>query len=261
MGYHPETLAFSFPPYARNRKGFGRWLYALKPWIGFDIWHHDAENRTDGQRTDDSCGWFDRRPGEYADAEKYMLADQCAMHDINLILARKVETLAPFYEGISARHYSYPRLPAADCLAVCLLVARELEHLRWWSGAGGSGGACASWLRRKFTSKRNVDQIAFDLALNPTDNLSTADDPARLIRLVAGALHRKFKPWWKHPRWHVHHWQVNFDIARNLKRMVQPCGTCGKRLGFGYCPTRSGDGALHHGNCVGIYAASRPDAA
>lgn len=69
MGYHPETLAFSFPPHPKGGTSlvnhpqpwsFGRALYALKPWIGFDIWHIDPERDVPGQRRDDSCGWFPR---------------------------------------------------------------------------------------------------------------------------------------------------------------------------------------------------------
>jgi hypothetical protein len=84
MGYHPETLAFSFPPYPSGGMSLighpqppslGRALYALKPWVGFDVWHIDPEKRGTGNRTDDSCGWFDRTPGDYADAVAYLLKD------------------------------------------------------------------------------------------------------------------------------------------------------------------------------------------
>lgn len=102
MGYHPETLVCSFPPYpgggmslANHPKpwSIGRAFYRLKPWIGFDVWHIDAERPGTGQRTDDSCGWFDRRPREYADAVDYLLRDATTVHEINLIIARKVDTL------------------------------------------------------------------------------------------------------------------------------------------------------------------------
>jgi len=242
MGYHPETLVCSFP-------GYSGWAWRLKPFIGFDIWHIDAERRTEGQRTDDSCGWFDRRPREYGDAVAYLLRDETTMHEINLILARKVETLAPYYKGISDRQISYPRLPAADCLALCLMVTHELENRRWWNGQDGNGGASGKLWRKWFTRRRRVDGIAFDLALSPLDNLSSVDSAEEVIRLIAGALARRFKPWWKHPRWHIHHWQVNFDLPRNLRRMFQLCGQCGKRLGFGYCPTIVG-GKTCHGECA-----------
>lgn len=256
MGYHPETLVCSFPPYPsggtslRNHPkqwNLARGFYALKPWIGFDVWHIDAERPNSGQRRDDSCGWFDRRAGDYAEAVEYLLKDASTIHEINLIIARKVETLAPFYEGISERQLSYPRLPAADCLALCLMVARELETRRWWNGKKGASG---SWLRKILTKRRNVDDIALDLALDPHYNLSTPEVPESTIRLIAGALNRHFKPWWKHPRWHIHHWQIHFDLTRNIRRMFQRCASCERRLGFGYCPTVSGD-KHYHGECLG----------
>lgn len=242
MGYHPETLVYSFPGYRGP-------LQRLKPYIGFDIWHIDPERRSEGQRTDDSCGWFDRRPHEYADAVAYLLRDKTIMHEIDLILVRKVETLAPYYKGISERQISYPRLPAADTMALCLLVARELEVRRWWNGQDNKPGAANTFWRKRLTQKRHVDDLALDLALNPFDNLSSVDSAEEVIRLIAGALARNFKPWWKHPRWHIHHWRVNFDLPRNLRRMVQRCDHCGARLGFGRSPSIVG-GKICHGDCA-----------
>lgn len=252
MGYHPETLAFSFPPYPRggtSLRGFpkpmnvARALYALKPWIGFDIWHIDPERPSEGQRTDDSCGWFDRRPGEYADAVQYLLNDKELMHEVRRALATRANVVGPY-------GHEYQRMSQPQSLAVTTMVARYLELRRWWNGQNGNGGAHASLILRAITRQRDVSSVAFDLALNPIDNLSSGDDPKLLIRLIAGALHRHFKPWWKHPRWHVHHWKINFDLARNLKRMVQPCATCRVPLGFGYSPTDIGDGSLHHSRCA-----------
>lgn len=247
MGYHPETLAFSFPPYDSK----GGWLYRLKPWIGFDIWHIDPEHAREGQRADDSCGWFDRTPGPYTKAVTDFLKDTSDMHEVKLALARRKHTPAPFYEGISEpppdpdRAPGWPRLSQADTLAVVLMVATTLERARWWAQR-----RAASWWRRSFVRLRDVTPLALSLSLSSVDNLSSVERPDSMVRLIAAALHREFRPWWKHPRWHVHHWQVNFDLARNLKRMVQPCGTCGHRLGFGYCPTDPGDGSLHHGDCL-----------
>jgi hypothetical protein len=257
MGYDPQTLAFSFPPYPAGEMAYdpkrrtlkpksrslGRFLYSLKPFIGFDIWHVDPEKPKSGQRRDDSCGWFDRRPGPYADAVAWVLKDTEHLHEIR----RAIATRAPV-TGVYG--HTYPRMSLGETLALCLMVANELELRRWWNGEGGNGGAHASFLKRTFTRKHDVTGIAQKLALTPYDNLSAVDEPEELVRLLAGALHRHYRPWWKHPRWHVHHWQVNFDLARNLRRMFQRCATCKRRLGFGYCPTQSGS-ALHHGECLG----------
>jgi len=258
MGYHPETLVFSFPPYPRRKGGIGQWLYSLEPWIGFDVWHIDPERPGTGNRTDDSCGWFDRTPGEYAWAVAELTDDTAFMHDVRLILARQEPMPYPFYEGISDRHMTGMRLPAGEAVALVAMVASELERLRWWRGPDGQAGAHQSVFRRTFTRKRDVLALAFDLALNPTDNLSRPHKPDGVVRTVAAALNRRFRPWWKHPRWHVHHWQINVSLFRNLRRMVQPCATCGKPLGFGYCPHSSG-GKHHHSECLGIGEAAVSD--
>ena len=260
MGYHPETLAFSFPPYPRGGTSLlghpkpwslGRAAYGLKPWIGVDIWHIDPERRVEGQRTDDSCGWFDRRPGQYAEAAEELLSDTTAMHDIKLALSRRKTVPMPFYEGISRPRTNpdkiegYPRLTQADTLALVLMIARQLERTRWWRKRYP-----AVWFRRTLIRERNVNDLAFDLALNATDNLSSIEQPESIVRLIAAALNRRFRPWWRHPRWHVHHWKVNIDLARNLRRMFQRCDGCGNRLGFGYSPTVGGGRAFHSG-CYG----------
>ncbi len=264
MGYDPQTLAFNFPPYPRGGIGskshpkpwtLGRWLYSLSPWIGVDVWHIDPEKPGTGNRTDDSCGWFDRTPGEYADAAAYVLADQSFVHDVRLILARREPMPYPFYEGISECHMTGLRLPAGELLALTLLVAGQLELRRWWNGANGNGGAHASFWRRTLDRQRNVATKAADLALNPIDNLSHVEKPEDAVRLIAAALNRRFRPWWKHPRWHVHHWKINFHLLRNLRRMVEPCATCRKPLGFGYCPVHDSRGD-HHGECYGIAPAT-----
>lgn len=252
MGYHPETLAFSFPPYPKggaslgaDRKpwSFGRWLYSLSPWIGVDIWHIDPEKRGTGNRTDDSCGWFDRTPGQYTDAVRYLLADSGTMFEIERALQTRARVTHP-------GDFTYPRMPLSESLALCLMVASELELRRWWNGQSGNHGAHASAWLKMFTRERIVAPIAARLALNPTDNLSSVEDSESVVRLIAAALNRQFRPWWKHPRWHVHHWRINFNLARNIRRMVEPCATCGKALGFGYSPIRNDDGC-HHFECLG----------
>lgn len=256
MGYHPETLVCSFPPYPRSRPGkkpnlLAVGLYKLNPWIGFDVWHIDPEKPGTGNRTDDSCGWFDRTPGAYADAVKCLTSDQTFMHDVRLILARREPMPYPFYEGISERHMTGLRLPAGEALALVTMIASELELRRWWNGQNGGEGATASWWRRTFTQERSVAKLATSLALHPLDNLSHVDDPEKAVLLIAAALNRWFRPGWRHPRWHVHHWKINFALPRNLRRMFQPCATCGKPLGFGYFPVHDGAGDHHH-ECHGI---------
>jgi hypothetical protein len=261
MGYHPETLAFSFPPYPRggmslrNHKrpwSLGRALYALKPWIGFDVWHIDPEKSGTGNRRDDSCGWFPRNPGPYEAAVKQALEDRDVMQHIVNTMDMQVFWRSAYLEEYPVEARGWRRVTPSDALALVLMVGCRLEHLRWWEAYRG-----ASWWRKPFIRRHDMLQVLTDLALNPGDNLAPSKDgePESFVRLVAGAMHRHIRPWWRHPRWHAHHWQVNIDLVRNLRRaLVDRCATCNRRLGFGCCPTNIG-GKLHHSNCAGFGAA------
>lgn len=238
--YDPDTLAFSIRRPWKTTDGY------RPSWL--DIWHHDPEHGGTGNRPDDSCGWFERGPKEYADAVRYVLKDSEFVFE----LQRAIDRRAP-----ATHHgkYTFPRMTAADTLAAVLMTARYLETRRWWNGQNGKLGVCHTFWRKTFTRARNVDDLAYDLALNPLDNLSSIDEPERMVRLVAAALHRRFKPWWRHPRWHVHHWQIRFPALQPYWRWMfgKRCATCGGRIGPIFkgegWPVRDGRG-LHHGRCI-----------
>lgn len=47
----------------------------------------------------------------------------------------------------------------------------------------------------------------------------------------------RMRPWYKHPRWHVHHWQIQIHPIQKLKRrLFSRCEVCGKRFPYGYAP-------------------------
>lgn len=245
--YDPDTVAFEIrSPFKRKSPA---WPNGYRtPW--FTIWHHDPERAGTGNRRDDSCGWFDRTPGDYADAVAYLTSDDTTTFEIERAIKRKVRE--PQQYG-----HEYPRLSQADTLALCLMVARELETRRWWNGRNG---ACANWWRRTLTRRRFVDGVAFDLALNPLDNLSTPDNPESVIHLIAAALNRRFRPWWRHPRWHVHHWRVQWHWWQAFKRCAfERCTGCGGRYRWGYSPTSTwGGDKTWHDECFPRPCASAP---
>jgi|GEM_PF-3077118 len=255
MGYHPETLVCSFPPFAFERD---RWIkrafFRLSPLIGFDIWHIDPEKSGTGNRRDDSCGWFDRTSGPYAGAVAEILNDKDMIQTIANTVDMEVFWRSAYLDDYPEDRRGWHRVTPSDALALTLMVGRRLEHARYWAARRS-----ASWWRKPFVRKHDMDGLLIDLALNPGDNLAPSKDshkdyPQSFILLLAASMHRQIKPWWKHPRWHLHHWKVTFHLVRNLRRMRQRCATCRKRLGFGYCPTQSG-GKLHHGQCLGTASA------
>lgn len=215
------------------------------------IWHVDPEKHGTENRSDDSCGWFDRSPGPYADAVAYLLKDQCFMHDVRLTLDRRTEVPYPFYEGISERQLYGKRLGVGDAYALTLMVASELELRRWWNGERGDGGAHKSWRKKTFTKQRNVTQLAAKLGLCSYDNFSSIEEAGAFVRLTAAALNRHFRPWYKHPRWHVWHWKFQIHPLQSLNRwLFKRCSTCGKRLRWKEAAVSNGGGTLFHEQCA-----------
>lgn len=260
MGYDPQTVAheIKYPWRAHSKK----WCDArgVKPndflrtyhSSFITIWHVDPERPNTGNRRDDSCGWFDRTPGEYADAVAYVLRDQGFVHEVNLALSRRVVTNAVFYDGISEEQLSWPRLSAADSLAVVWLVAQELETRRWWNGQNGKSGAHgAPWYAKPFMRQRSVIDSVSSLALCSHDNLSSVENPEQLVRLIAAALNRRFKPWWRHPRWHVHHWKLQVHPWQQFKRWAfARCAGCTKGFRWGESVWGYGDARIFHDTCT-----------
>lgn len=247
--YDPHTVAFEVKSPFRGRPS-NIWPKGYRE-TWFTIWHHDPERTGTGNRTDDSCGWFDRTPGQYADAVTYLLGDQSTVFEIE----RALRTMAPVtHHG----KYTYPRLPLSEALALCLMIASELELRRWWNGQRGNGGAHASAWRRVFTRERIVMPVAVRLALNPLDNLSTPENPEQAVRLIAAALNRHFRPWYRHPRWHVHHWHIQWHWLQKFNRWAfARCAKCGGRFAWGESVCGSWGGkAIWHGSCDGSRAAS-----
>jgi hypothetical protein len=76
------------------------------------------------------------------------------------------------------------------------------------------------------------------------------------------------RPWWRHPRWHVHHWKIQVHPLQMLNRwLFSRCATCGKGFGWGYAPVASGwhpegprwfrseEGVRHH-ECAHVQVAA-----
>lgn len=55
------------------------------------------------------------------------------------------------------------------------------------------------------------------------------------------------RPWWKHPKWHVHHWRFQFHPWQDFKQKRDRCEKCGERMGKSARLATSwyGDGVMH----------------
>jgi hypothetical protein len=79
------------------------------------------------------------------------------------------------------------------------------------------------------------------LSANPVDNvrvtvagIKNADDCADFFLTVHGAYRRYWRPWFMHPRWHIHHWKLQVHPWQTLRRwLFTQCCKCGKRFPWG----------------------------
>ena len=206
--HDPSTVAFDIRlPFVGHKLGNGKRLgYAL-----ITIWHVDPERNASerGLRGDDSCGWFDvpTTPAE----------------------RRKIRYLAETeFSTIFRRRWA--TIERKDYAPVCFEpTAHEAIHAIWRQIDRALTGR---WRR---PSKRD-EEIIFDLAANPVDNLrsvwarvNSPETCAVLFACVHRAYLRSRRPWWKHPRWHFWHWSFQIHPWQQLRRrLFDRCVECGK---------------------------------
>jgi hypothetical protein len=81
------------------------------------------------------------------------------------------------------------------------------------------------------------------------------------------------RPWYRHPRWHFWHWQLQIHPVQTFKRWAfTRCASCGGRFPWGtsgWTNSWSGDGPqwfkserdLHHNDCRNPRSSQDPTAA
>lgn len=212
----PETVAFEIPNPFRWRKRFdGKWAMETLA----TVWHVDPE--TDG--TDDSCGWFMRaRHGDKETLEK---------------IRGRFEFEWDAEYGGWFRPDGSPRLSVQGIVFNMIFLA-ALEHF------GGKRDRAMRFCRR------NLAEIVL-FAENNCDSLHDgitqrygAEKRDDRVKSFAGCTYswilRAERPWYRHPRWHIHHWRIQVHAIQAFKRWAfSRCAACGKRFPWGYAPISS----------------------
>ena len=258
--HDPMTLAFQFPPHRHGGP-------YRAPWV--EVWHVDPE--VGGN--DDSCNWHGFRP-HIPDDLRAWLRKEGEDHWVYAI--RGVEKWRDTDDGRIVPmpdHYWPGGMTSASAL--------ELLYGIWsiivWRAPRKGGPIYTRHLSRWLhtTETRAGLPHLMEMLTNPTDNLHDLVTRARagdadgqkamgdlfvaVYRIMQGAT----RPWWRHPRWHVHHWSIRVPLIQRLKRFLfSRCATCGKRFPWGYAPISSswhgpgprwfrGEEDVHHHECVG----------
>jgi hypothetical protein len=217
------------------------------------IWHVDPER--DG--SDDSCGY------SYPPLSRRQLE--------RLKNAAWTESKYPYFLRRSGRVWTGSR-HEAECLyrGMVLLVADVLDFPITFEAAAKHAAhrihhpACSD----------NARVFCFEPGYHSNSQDDTPEWRERhfhgILCSVARELLREARPWYRHPRWHIHHWKIQVHFIQELKRwLFSRCAHCGRGFSWGYCPMSgswSGTGPrwfrneanVYHGDCPMAGAKPQP---
>jgi hypothetical protein len=217
--YDPKSIAFQIY-LGRKQSKSGRYNSPL-----ITIWHNDPE--TDG--TDDSCGWSIRsRHGCPEMLERIKSAIESDFDRTYVSDSSGMFYLRGYFTPISGE-------PVMSVHGIVLNMF-----------------SVASWQFFNYNQKKQNKWMSDNLydilyfAENPVDSLKdkvlgvfrdgTGEGWKREEALnyyaetIYSYILRKNRKWWQHPKWHVHHWSIQFHPLQNLKRRYwDKCCKCGKR--------------------------------
>lgn len=207
------------------------------------IWHVDPEKdaHLKGTRGDDTCGWFTPPTTPEDRARIHKLGES----EYGTIWGRQAaEANGKDYADICFVPSAYDAIYWA-----WRAIKREMGVARgpWKFGSG-----------RGVLTRAELDEI-YTLSATPIYNLRhcvaevrNAETCADFFSIVYRSYARFHRPWWRHPRWHVHHWKLQVHPWQRFVRWAfERCADCGKGFAWGYSPWTYGDGRSFHTECGG----------
>lgn len=200
--HSPETVAFEIY-LGRKKKKNGHYRDSF-----ITIWHNDPE--TDG--TDDSCGWSFSK---ITKAENEYL-DKVAKDQYPQMFARKIALI----EEKSYADICYNQDTYGVIYWMWRHFNKKFNKVVWQYGED--------------LSTKELNYV-YNLATNPVDNFqhhrcNNQNEFREMIYLIYRSWKRFHRKWYQHPKWHIHHWSIQFHPFQQLKRRWwDKCYMCGKR--------------------------------
>ena len=208
------------------------------------IWHKDPER--DG--SDDSCGWFMR--SRHGDPEVLAEIIRRFEHDWDRVFKTSKEDhddedgrfqqhtyFCGLFKPNGDPHYSVSGV-TLNLFFIATQVVFKSNGLTMWKRS------------KKFLNRNLLDILLF--SENPGDSLFDTitrkfekgcgeeyGNEARAARIKAmaeciyGWILRAERPWYRHPRWHIHHWRIQvLPLQKFWHWIVDRCSVCGAKFRF-----------------------------
>lgn len=193
------------------------------------IWHVDPCKMPGAG--DDSCGWFMR-----------------SYHGDKDVLEKIVKRFADDWDRVFVSEDTGKRyecgyfLPSGKTYLSVIGITLNLFFLAAAEHFESMGLKNARWgVARRWMQKHLFDIMLF--TENPTDSLHDAfvmkwggeNKREERIRTTASCIYgwilRETRPWYRHPRWHIHHWKIDWHFGHRLLRWwKRRCKRCGGRI-------------------------------
>jgi hypothetical protein len=251
--HDPLTQAFVIPYGCKNSTiGKTKWRY-WKPLV--TIWHKDPERGG----SDDSCGWSRPKLNEkQRDIVKSLAFDEsrapyfmacCEKSNDNPVLAETLLRQAFTLIAMCLRNRGMKRLApsyAECCRWAAEMSANPIDNFR--SSLCFLSGYHSNWCKEGIPNTTEQDLFWRE------------ENAATLFRSVMAYALRERRFWFQHPKWHVHHWRLQFHFAQKFKRWAfSRCCKCGGRFSWGYAPCSGswyGSGPIWFRSEVGVFHGS-----
>lgn len=239
--HSPKTVAHEIY-FGRSKKKDGNYRLPI-----ITIWHVDPEK--DG--TDDSCGWFMRSRHGNLEMMKKIRDSISRNFDSSFISENTSENTHTYYTGYFDKTGN--PLMSVHAIVLGMFTSAAWEYFQY--------------NRKKHTKymRENLYDI-LQFAENPNDSLHQnitgffripCGEPWKreealneYVNIIYGWLLRTTRKWYQHPRWHIHHWEIQFHPLKQLiRRYWTKCSVCGKR-GFKGSAHSDWDGTkIWHSEC------------
>jgi hypothetical protein len=223
--HDPMTQAFqiNYPWRKYGKKGRDDWQRNYRePFI--TVWHVDPE--ADG--SDDSCGWSRPRLSKDQQARISSIAGD--------------EAREPWFQQYRGKQIDSPTEAETLLRQVFMLVGKVFskQHLCKPAIKPVTYAEASQWACEMLANP--VDNFRSSLSFLPGWSSNFPEDreqdrkytAERLFWCIGAFILRERRPWYRHPRWHIWHWDLQIHPLEHFKRWAfSRCADCGGRFKWG----------------------------